>query len=326
MRVAFRFLHSIATRVTLAVTLFSGACAVSSHPTEPARFGVSRPTDALLAVIDQPGPWSLDTVSSADWSVDRSGLINLKASAARVAKLKDGLEPIQIFFHALRHPQHGLYIIDTGVERALRDDRERAALRGFVADAFGAERIRVLQPLGDYLASAETPLRGVFLTHMHADHILGLPDVPATTPIYAAEGEAHARALMNVVVQHVSDRLLEHKQPLRELHFAPDSAGRFNGVLDLFGDGSLWALWVPGHTVGSVAYLARTTSGPVLITGDTCHTAWGWQHEVEPGTFTADHERNQDNLLRLRRLVREHPQIAVRLGHQALPQQQAAKQ
>ena len=90
----------------------------------------------------------------------------------------------------------------------------------------------------------------------------------------------------------------------------------FDGVIDVFGDGSLWALYVPGHTPGSTAFLARTPNGPVLMTGDTCHTRWGWEHDVEPGSFTADHEANARNLARLRRLAAEHPTIDVRLGHQ----------
>jgi glyoxylase-like metal-dependent hydrolase (beta-lactamase superfamily II) len=84
----------------------------------------------------------------------------------------------------------------------------------------------------------------------------------------------------------------------------------------VFGDGSLWALLVPGHTPGSTAYLARTTKGPVLLTGDTCHTRWGWEHDVAPGSFTADHAANVESLKRLRALVAEHPAIDVRLGHQ----------
>ena len=95
-----------------------------------------------------------------------------------------------------------------------------------------------------------------------------------------------------------------------------DPSGRFAGVLDLFGDGSLFAILVPGHTAGSVAYLARTPRGPVLFTGDTSHTRWGWEHDVEPGEFTADRPKNAESLKRLRALVAEHPAIDVRLGHQ----------
>jgi glyoxylase-like metal-dependent hydrolase (beta-lactamase superfamily II) len=104
-----------------------------------------------------------------------------------------------------------------------------------------------------------------------------------------------------------------------EWQFQPDADGRFAGVIDVFGDGSLWALLAPGHTPGSTAYLARTVNGPVLLTGDVCHTAWGWQHDVPPGSFTSDRAANVESLARLKKLVAEHPKIEVRLGHQRLP-------
>jgi glyoxylase-like metal-dependent hydrolase (beta-lactamase superfamily II) len=87
----------------------------------------------------------------------------------------------------------------------------------------------------------------------------------------------------------------------------------------VFGDGSFWAISVPGHTKGSNAYVARTASGPILFTGDTSHTVWGWENEVEPGSFTGDHAKNLENLLRLKKLAAEHPAMEVRLGHQAMP-------
>jgi N-acyl homoserine lactone hydrolase len=299
----------------------SVACIATDHAVEPAKLGVARSTSSMLAVIDQPGPISFETVESADWSVDRSGLINLDHPKAKAAKLEDELEPIELFFHALEHPSKGLFIVDTGAERALRDDKEHAGLSGMAANAFGVDRMKVKVPLADYLAKRGKPLAGVLLTHMHADHIAGIPDVPPGTAIYVGPHEATSRAIMNVFTQSLTDRLFAKQGPIRELAFAPDPDKRFDGVIDLFGDGSVWALYVPGHTLGSVAYLARTTSGPVLMTGDTCHTAWGWNNDVEPGSFTTDRNGNIASLARLRRLVREHPGVTVRLGHQWLGQQ-----
>src|SRR5689334_9152147 len=75
--------------VSTLVALLSG-CAVSTHSTQTSTLGVPRSSEDLLAVIDQPGPVTLETVASADWQVDRSGLINLQHPRAKEAGLKDG--------------------------------------------------------------------------------------------------------------------------------------------------------------------------------------------------------------------------------------------
>jgi N-acyl homoserine lactone hydrolase len=121
---------------------------------------------------------------------------------------------------------------------------------------------------------------------------------------------------MYLFTQGTIDRQLDGQAPLQEWRFEADPSGRFAGVTDIFGDGSVFALLVPGHTAGSVAYLVRTPNGPVLFTGDTCHTRWGWDHDVEPGSFSGDRPANKASLANLRALVARHPEIDVRLGHQ----------
>jgi glyoxylase-like metal-dependent hydrolase (beta-lactamase superfamily II) len=314
-----RFFSITTTSIGFALFATSlGACSFSSHPTEPSKLGTASHASALLAVIDQPGPVDVETVNSADWAIDRSGLINLDHPRAKEAQLVDGEEPIQLYFHVVRHPTRGAYIVDTGIERAFRDAPDRAAVRGMVASFMHREKMNIHIPLGDFLAQEKAPLAGVFLTHLHLDHVMGTPDVPKGTPIYAGPGETSARAFLHMFVRPSVDRALEGQAPIQEWSFAPDSDGRFAGIIDVFGDGTLWALSTPGHTPGSTSYVARTPKGPVLLTGDTCHTAWGWEHDVEPGSFTADHAGNAESLARLRTLVREHPAIDVRLGHQSL--------
>jgi glyoxylase-like metal-dependent hydrolase (beta-lactamase superfamily II) len=308
----------------IALALLMLGCSATSHPTEPAELGVARSSRELLALIDQPGPLEFESVASADWAVDRAGLINLDHPAAKAAKLVDGDEPIQVYFHVITHPTRGTFIVDTGVDTKLRDAPGDAAVSGMVANFMHLERMKIHAPLGEWLKQHEQKLAGVLLTHTHADHVMGLPDVPNAAPVYVGPGEVSTRSFLNLMVRSLNDRLLAGKGPLRELRFSADAAGRFAGVRDLFGDGSLWALYVPGHTPGSLAFVARTTQGPVLLTGDTCHTAWGWAHDVEPGSFTGDRSSNAKSLAALRRLAREHPQMRVLLGHQPLAGLQGA--
>ena len=270
----------------------------------------------MLDLLDTPGPLTVETVGSCDWVAPLSGLVNLSHEKAKAAGLAERDEPIEVFFHAVRHPELGTFIVDTGIERALRDAPDRAAIRGLVASAMRTERMRAKTPLGDWVQREK--LAGVFLTHMHPDHVSGMPDVPRGTAIYVGPAESRERALRNLVLQRTMNRLLEGHAPLSVLQFRPDPDGRFRGVIDVFGDGSFWAIHVPGHTRGSLAYVARTASGPVLLVGDTSHTAWGWLNGVEPGSFTADRAANAVALEKLRALAAEHPAMSVRLGHKRL--------
>ena len=291
----------------------------TTHAVEAAHLGTPSSSSAMEAVIDQPGPVTVETVVGADWAVTRAGMINLQNPKAVAAGLKDGDEPIVVQFHALRHPTRGLFLVDTGVERALRDDPKHSALGdGLVAKVMHLEKLKVRTDTASWLATQPDAPAGVLLTHLHMDHVSGMRDVPAATPVYVGPGEARSRTTLNYLVRPITDAALEGKGSLRELPFQADPDGVFDGVLDLFGDGTVWALWVPGHTAGSTAYVVRTPKGPVLLTGDACHTAWGWENDVEPGTFSEDRPRSAASLEKLEALARRHPGIDVRPGHQAL--------
>lgn len=301
--------------------LLSQGCVVSGHPAGPSKWGESAASSQLEATLEEPGPIEVESVASATWQVPLDGMLNLEHPKARAAGLSDKEQPITIYFHALRHPTRGLFIVDTGVERAFTHDPEHALIRGFMAKAAKVDNIVVKVDLASWLARQPEPLAGVLLTHLHLDHILGMPDVPRGTPVFTGPGEARAGGFMNLFTRPITDRAFEGQATLAEWQFQPDPQRRFAGVVDVLGDGSLWALHVPGHTPGSTAYLARTPRGPVLMAGDACHTWWGWEHGVEPGSFSRDRPQSAESLQALENLVRRHPSIDVRVGHQARGQQ-----
>lgn len=287
----------------------------TTHPTRPARIGTPVSTAAMEAVIDQSGPIELKTVGT-DWVANLSGLLNLKDPKAVQAGLKNRKEPIKIYAHVVRHPTHGFFLVDTGVSERLAKDPAGVGV-GWVLRTFAGVKEMRPEPSTSAVIEAEgTPLQGVFMTHLHLDHVSGLPDVPKHVPIYTGPREAEASLFANLFTQGTNNRLLDGRPPLEELQIPKDPDGNLEGVLDVFGDGSFFAILTPGHTSGHLAYLARTTTGPVLLTGDVCHTRWGWDNDVEPGSYLSERQRSRTNLLALKALSQRHPTMAVKLGHQ----------
>lgn len=297
------------------LTVLTG-CATTTHPVMTAHLGHPSSSQALEEKLTQAGPIELQTINSADWAVPLSGLINLKSPQAKAAGLKDHEEPIHIYAHLFKHPQYGYFLIDSGVSQTLIDHPSQAGLSWLVQQVMPISKIHVRKTTADILHDIPSPLAGVFFTHLHFDHIAGLADIPNNVPLYVGSQEATKPEAINMFVQGSTNHLLAGKSPLQEWSFQPDPQQQLAGVIDVFGDGSVFAIRVAGHTAGSTAYLLRTTQGPVLLTGDTCHTRWGWEHGVEPGSFTRNHDDNLRSLLQLKQLVARHPQIQVRLGHQ----------
>lgn len=304
------------TTFAAAAALLMG-CAATNHPSEPARLGEPTRASRMEALLDEPGPLELETVVTADWSVPLSGLLDLDHPKAKAAGLTDREEPIQVYAFVVRHPERGTFLIDSGVARGI-DDSSRDVVGPLVEAAMGTDRMQVHVDTATLLAEQGEPLAGVLLTHLHLDHILGLPDVPAGTPLYVGPGEAEGSRFLHAFTRGTTDRVLEGHDALRELPFEPDPDGRFEGILDVFGDGSLFAVLSPGHTTGMTAFVLRTTEGPVLLTGDVSHTAWGWTHGVGPGEYTQDHEPGEESLAALRELAERHPAMRVQPGHQPL--------
>lgn len=301
--------------LTAAAAGLLAACQVTSHQATPVSLGRASSGAALDAALVAEGPTvTVERVVAADWAVPLSGLLDLDDPKARAAGLEDREEAIQIYMYVIRHPEHGTVVVDSGVARAVKDGTSEV-IGWAVRQAMNIEKLEVRTDTKRWLEDEAEPVRGVFLTHLHLDHILGVADFPADTPVYVGPGEAEASRALNMFVQDTTDRALEG-HTLRSLRMPADPDGRFAAVLDVFGDGSFFALLVPGHTHGHLAFAARTPEGPVLMTGDASHTTWGFQHGVQPGSYTEDPEHGAEALASLRDLARRHPQMEVCPGHQ----------
>lgn len=279
----------------------------TKHAALQSALGQQSNREALVEGFKSGAKVQLNTIVSASWTAPLSGLLNLKHPKA--ASLKDHEVAIEVYIYHLKHPVFGDFLIDTGVAQQFFDAPQAHGMPRWLANQFGLDKMSVLTSTEELLAGLEQPLKGVFLSHLHLDHISGLPAIDRHIPLYVGEGESQERFYLFAATGGVVDTLLEGRPALQEWSSA---------YVDVFGDGSVFAIHSPGHTAGSTAYLVNTDNGPVLLTGDVSHSAWGWQNQVEPGSFSVQQKRSRESLRNLQELVQTHPEITVKLGHQPL--------
>lgn len=273
----------------------------------------SAPPATWADVFEAASDVDVEVVVSATWEGNLSGLLDLEDPKAVAAGKTDEKYPIVLPVGVIRHASRGDFVVDSGVERASAEGK-KGAVRGL-----GRSFLKTLEPkksLGEIIDEKDLDLTAVLLTHHHPDHVLGLPDVGTETPVVVGPGELDNKYFMYFFIKGSYRRLLG----VRNIQEIDPSLGmkieHIEQAYDLLGDGSIWGIYSPGHTPGSMAYLVNAKSGPVLFVGDTSHTIWGWENGVTPGKFTEDHEKNVKSLKALKKLVEEYPQIQVVLGHE----------
>lgn len=222
-------------------------------------------------------------------------------------------EPVNslVICHAVRHPRLGDILIDAGLDRSF-SVRPLGSIEGLAASRFVGP---FAQGEGEDLASqlSASGIRPglVLFSHLHPDHTAGLGDLGGTMPGICGRGEAPLRYWPFVFTRHLA-RITEMR--LLDFRSAPEMPilGR---CIDIFGDGSVWAVHTPGHTKGHISYLVVSKDGPVLLVGDASHTRIGFEQGIAPG-FSTNPARARESLGRLRAFAQAYPDTLLIFGHQ----------
>jgi glyoxylase-like metal-dependent hydrolase (beta-lactamase superfamily II) len=145
------------------------------------------------------------------------------------------------------------------------------------------------------------------------DHTAGIPALPPSVDVVTGPEEA------DDVYQVFGFGHLGQTPRLHELDFTvAREMPPLGAAIDIHGDGSLWAISTPGHSRGHVSFVVNATRGPVLLTGDASHFAWGFEHDVAPMAPSADDQANaRASLQRLRQFAAAYPEVTVFFGHEA---------
>lgn len=156
----------------------------------------------------------------------------------------------------VKHPR-GVLVIDPAFGEAVAADMRQAPIwfRLMMGDGYGKRPVvRLMEEAG--LDARD--VRWVALTHAHWDHAGGLRDLPRTAVWLSQAEYDFVRTLKGHLDRGAVPRMFEIAAG-RFAPFAFDEGPRdgFPSSHDLFGDGSVVALPLPGHTPGSTGYLVQ---------------------------------------------------------------------
>ncbi len=199
---------------------------------------------------------------------------------AREDHLIQGGRRLQVQCHSivalLRHPQQGWLLWDTGYAPRMLDAtsslpfslyRRATPLRLDARLAVAAQLSRWHLSPGD--------IRYVLLSHFHADHIAGLRDFPeaaliaSETAYLDVVSRRGLRALQRAFIPELlPDDFMKRARLFSD--FAGPSLPALGATHDLFNDGSLLLIPLPGHAHGQIGLLAQTTRGRILFAADGC--------------------------------------------------------
>ncbi|KAF2098452.1 metallo-beta-lactamase superfamily protein [Rhizodiscina lignyota] len=121
-------------------------------------------------------------------------------------------------------------------------------------------------------------IEAVIWSHWHFDHIGDPSTFPKSTDLIVGPG--FKEALLPGYPANENAPFLESDysgRSLREIDFEKEGGGLTLGrfaAFDYFGDGSFYLLDAPGHAVGHICGLARTSLSPptfILMGADSCH-------------------------------------------------------
>ena len=151
------------------------------------------------------------------------------------------------------------YLIRHGDQQMIWDTGFPASWKGQTHD-LGDLTVRIDKTLAEQLAQvglkpADIDIVGI--SHMHSDHTGQAAEMPQAELLI---GKADF------------DQTKGKDDPFGSWRSDGAKVRAVTGDTDVFGDGTVVALHLPGHTPDHLALLVKLASGPVLLTGDLYHS------------------------------------------------------
>jgi len=224
-----------------------------------------------------------------------------------------------------RHPDKGWLLYDTGyAPRMLSETRRWPYILYRMATPLHIQPGQAVVDQVTRQGIAPGDIKTIIVSHFHADHIAGLLDFPAARFVADAaafagvQGRQGFRALQRAYIPALLPGDFGQRASLLSDFDGPDLPG-VGASHDLFGDGSLRLVRLPGHALGQFGLLAQTRRGPLLFAADSAWLTRSIRERKAPSAITRlivdDAGQVQTTLDKLNRFWQANPQIRILPTH-----------
>lgn len=221
-----------------------------------------------IVIVDEALPFHQPTDSKIAWT----GLFRDKSHQIKL--------PVSVYL--IEHPK-GLVLIDTGWHTDNRTKQVRNLLHQYPVNK--AELIEG-QAVHEQLASLgyqPSDIDYVLLSHLHCDHADGLRHVRQAKQILVSEPEWEAASKDHIKYLHHEWKGVD----MQTFKLKDSNLGPYNQSFDLFEDGSIQMIWVPGHSRGLCATKIKSLKDDsyVMLASDIGYARKSWEEDLTPGVI-----------------------------------------
>ncbi|OPY27899.1 MAG: Hydroxyacylglutathione hydrolase [Methanobacterium sp. PtaU1.Bin242] len=265
-------------------------------------------------VFENPRPALVESFQTGSVILNKRGALNPDHPLALDVE-SENLE-VPILAHWVHHEIFGDFLLDAGLDASYFQD-PKGGIDSIHADEFIQYKN---QNIGFYIKDRKISLKGVFLSHLHSDHIAGVRELPHNIPYVVGKGE------LDKYHPDICGDFLKDVKTLYEIDFSKiNEMAPLGPSADLLGDGSLWAIWTPGHTPGHISYLLNGLDGPVFFTMDAAFIYENLKQGVASSDYTWNVKMAQKTLEKIITFLKIYPQLRVGAGHELLNQKKNKK-
>jgi glyoxylase-like metal-dependent hydrolase (beta-lactamase superfamily II) len=229
----------------------------------------------------------------------------------------------------LRHPERGWVLFDTGYSQRFLEATAKlpAALYRCVTPVrFDPRKALALQL--DALGVDKADIGAIVLSHFHADHVAGVLDFPGVPVFCSRAGWQSLRskgslaALRTGLLPELAPRELNDRT--RFLEDLPPAALEFGSqmffAVDLFADGSVVAVSLPGHSEGHFGVrFTAPDDRQVMLVGDAAWSTKALREHRLPPVWTTGWLGNtriyRETFARLHTLTASRPDLQIVPSH-----------